>query len=124
VYVAPAVTLTVLFTHVPLFVQVLVTIVVPFRVAVVQSYVTVSGHVTLYQNESCVLPEGTVKVWVKLLSPRVGAVLPVCPHFVPPCQPLVAIAVVPAEVQPVAPDSNPPFVMPPPVEPVVSVTSS
>lgn len=67
-------------THLLFVLQVLARIVEVFvlalslSVAVVQSYVNVSGQVTRYQNVSVFKPVGTVNVWVMLLSPLVGEV--------------------------------------------------
>ncbi len=45
-------------------------------VAVAQSYVTVSGQMFLYQNDTFVLPAGAVNVCEMLESPLVGLVPP------------------------------------------------
>jgi hypothetical protein len=47
-----------------------------FNVARAQSYVMVSGQVSLYQKEIPVVPAGAVNVWEIVLSPFVGDVLP------------------------------------------------
>jgi len=52
------------FVHVLASTVEVVPVVLSFNVAVAQSYVTVSGHVTLYQNPSCVDPVGAVNVWL------------------------------------------------------------
>jgi hypothetical protein len=66
----------------------------------------------LYQTESCVFPAGTVNVWVKALSPFVEEVLPARAQAAPLWHPAATIEVVPLVVQPVLPDSKPPFVTP------------
>ena len=53
-----------------------VEVVLSRRVAVAQSWVTVSGQCTRYQKESVVAPDGIVNVWAMLLSPLVAATLP------------------------------------------------
>ncbi len=55
---------------------VVVPVVVSLSVTVAQSYVTVSGQVILYQSVSWEVPEGAVKLWVIVLAPFVGLVLP------------------------------------------------
>src|SRR5258708_8811038 len=50
--------------------------VLSLSVANAQSYVTVSGQVSLYQTVKPVAPLGAVKVWEMVLSPLVGVVLP------------------------------------------------
>ena len=69
----------------------------------------------MYQNDSVVTPDGTVKVWLIDESPLVGNVEPSCAAYVPACGLDVVVAVVPADVQPDRlPNSKSPFVRPPP----------
>src|SRR5205823_12596711 len=83
------------------------------RVTVAQSNRTVSGQVTLYQNDSVEAPAGASKVWRIDESPFVTPVEPTCAANVPECGPLVVTLVVPAEVQPArVPVSKPPLVLP------------
>ena len=83
------------------------------RVTVAQSNRTVSGQVTLYQNDSVEAPAGASKVWRIDESPLVTPVEPTCAANVPECGPLVVTLVVPAEVQPArVPVSKPPLVIP------------
>lgn len=70
------------WTHVPLFVQTfgntvaVVLVVLSLRVAVAQSYVTVSGQLTLYQKVSDPPAAGEVNVCTIVLSPFVAATPP------------------------------------------------
>jgi len=78
----PTVTGTVTWTqllvlvHVGLRGVVLVFAVLSCRAAVAQSYLTVSGQCTWYQNDRLVAPDGTVNVCLIDESREVGVVLP------------------------------------------------
>src|SRR5258708_8780713 len=90
-----------------------------------QSYVTVSGQVSLYQTLKVLTPLGAVKVWEMVLSPLVGVVLPSSAQKVPLWQPaLTTVSDAPAAVQPLSvPVSKPPFTIPsPPGAVTVTVT--
>ena len=66
-----------------------------------------------YQNETVEAFEGSVNVWVSVLSVE-GAVLPSCAPYVPLCFAAVFTAAVPVVVHPDnVPVSNVPLVMPP-----------
>src|SRR5438445_599881 len=92
----------------------LVPAVLSLSVAVAQSYWTVSGHCTWYQNESWLLPAGAVNVCESELSPLVGLALPSIAEDVPPWA-VVLTAAAPAAVHPPRfPASNPPLTRPPP----------
>ena len=101
-----------------------VPVVLSLRVAVAQSYCTVSGQFTRYQKVSVVVPLAAVNVcWIELL-PLVGELPPTIAEKLPLCA-VVLIEVVPLLVQPVKlPVSKPPLVMllPPPEEVTVTVT--
>src|SRR5213082_552169 len=99
--------LAVFCVQVPLAVQVFASTVVVVaavlsrRVAVAQSYVTVSGQTLRYQKVSLVLPAGAVKVCCSVLSPLVGVVVPRRAAQAPECAPaLTAVALGPEAVQP------------------------
>src|SRR5579859_267711 len=81
-----------------------VAVVLSFRVAVAQSWLTVSGQVTLYQNDRVALPAGAVKVWVSDEVPLVGLAEPRIAAYVPLCGLLVVTeqtAACPPQLQPV-----------------------
>src|SRR5215472_13276805 len=63
-----------------------------------------------------VVPAGAVNVWVRVLSPFVGLVLPNLAQYVPPWQPeFTTLSEGPEAVQPNRlPVSKPPLVIPPP----------
>jgi hypothetical protein len=94
---------------------VVVLAVLSFKVAVAQSNVRLSGQVTLYQNDSLLMPDGTVKVWAMLESPLVGVFVPAWAAKEPECGPDVVIEVAaPLVVQPEnVPVSKPPLTIPP-----------
>src|SRR5947209_17591461 len=92
--------------------RVVVLVVLSRRVAVAQSNWTVSGQVTLYQNDSVELPAGASNVCPIDELPLVGEVAPSMAANVPECGALVVTPVVPDDVQPArVPVSNPPLVM-------------
>ncbi|MFF4185212.1 hypothetical protein ACFYZ9_18620 [Streptomyces sp. NPDC001691] len=81
------------------------------RVAVAQSYVTVSGQNTSYQKLSEGELPGAVKICEIEELPLVGEVPPTLAAYVPVCAPELTAAVVPAVVQPDnVPVSKPPLV--------------
>src|SRR6266540_4221605 len=70
---------------------------------------TLSVHTTRYQKDSCVLPDGTVKVCATLLSPLNGLALPTRAVYAPECGDVTAAAA-PVAVQPLSvPVSKPPL---------------
>ncbi len=81
-YEWPPVSGDVTWTHAPVLVHVLlrtvavVPAVLSFSLAVAQSYVTESGHVTRYQKLSVPPLLGTLNVWLIELSPLVGVARP------------------------------------------------
>jgi hypothetical protein len=95
---------------------VLVPVVLSFSVASAQSYVMVSGQVSLYQNDRPVAPVGAVKVCEMVLSPFVAVVPPSRAQKAPPWQPApMTDSEAPVGVHPASvPVSKPPFVIPDP----------
>jgi hypothetical protein len=119
VYLWPAVSARLTWAQVPALLHVLgstvavVPAVLSLSVAVAQSYATVSGQATLYQNDSFDDPAGAVNVCAMELSPLNGAVLPTCADQVPE-RAVVLTDAAPAAVQPLSvPVSKPPLVIPP-----------
>jgi len=93
---------------------VVVPVVLSLSVAVAQSYVTVSGHVMLYQKDSVPVPDGALNFCEIVESPLVGEVEPNIAANEPECGPELVTPAVPVEVQPdKVPVSNPPLMMPP-----------
>ncbi len=90
-------------------------VVLSFSVAVAQSWLTVSGQVTLYQKDSWLLPVGAVKVCLIDDAPLVGDVEPSSAAYVPLWGPDVVTPVAgPLAVQPDrVPVSKPPLTIPP-----------
>ena len=80
-------------------------------VAVAQSHVTESVHTTRYQKVKVVTPAGAVNVWLTELSPLNAPVLPTRADAAP-LWATVDVAVLPALVHAVRPDSKPPLVSP------------
>src|SRR6266550_3919910 len=117
VYECDARSVAALLIHAPLLLHVrasrvaVVPAVLSRRVAVAQSYVTLSVQTTRYQNVSVPPAAGALKVCATELSPLNAEVLPTRAEAVP----LWVVADVPAlpvTVHPVSALSNPPFVMP------------
>lgn len=89
-----------------------VLVVLSFSVAVAQSWPTVSGQVTSYQNDRVLLPAGAVKVWAIEEVPLAGLAEPSIAAYWPLCGLDVVTeqtAACPPQLQPVRVVSKPPL---------------